>query len=72
MNETRIATLYRGHNLSDADEAALEAARQDEDYVPRCDYCGRRFDDSPSPFADADWNGETGNHETCEQMELSR
>jgi hypothetical protein len=23
--------------------------------------------DSPAGFADADWNGDTGNHETCER-----
>lgn len=33
---------------------------------PRCDICARRMDDSPAGFADADWNGETGNHATCE------
>ncbi len=29
---------------------------------PRCDLCGRS--DGPGP---ADWNGETGNHRSCEE-----
>jgi hypothetical protein len=39
--------------------------------VPTCDVCGRRQGDSPwSTDADqpADWNGETGNHRTCESL----
>jgi hypothetical protein len=36
---------------------------------PKCDICGRAADDSPAGFADADWNGETGNHETCEEWD---
>lgn len=38
-----------------------------DDPEPRCDICGRLMEDSPAGFADADWNGETGNHETCER-----
>ena len=34
---------------------------------PTCDICGRHMEDSRAGFADADWNGETGNHETCEE-----
>lgn len=38
---------------------------------PHCDICGRHMDDSPAReifgFVDNDWNGETGNHETCEE-----
>lgn len=40
--------------------------------VPKCDICGRKQGDSPwSSAADqpGDWNGETGNHRTCEDKE---
>lgn len=40
------------------------------DPEPTCDVCGRHMEDSPAGFADADWNGETGNHETCERSEV--
>jgi hypothetical protein len=43
----------------------------DEDVTPRCDICNRAEDDSPNVLPkmrefDADWNGETGNHVSCE------
>lgn len=33
-----------------------------------CDICGRRQDDSPASYEN-DWNGETGNHLSCETVE---
>jgi hypothetical protein len=41
---------------------------------PTCDICGRHMEDSPNIWRDSDgrmietdWNGETGNHKTCER-----
>lgn len=34
---------------------------------PTCDICGQAMDDSPSGLTSGeDWNGETGNHISCE------
>lgn len=35
--------------------------RRFEDVIPTCDIC-----DEPEPEPDADWNGETGCHRSCE------
>jgi hypothetical protein len=41
---------------------------EDDEVEPRCDICGRLEDDPPFSLADdVDWNGETGNHVTCER-----
>lgn len=38
---------------------------EDNFHSPTCDLCGRP--DTWSLFDDADWNGETGSHLSCEQ-----
>lgn len=53
-------------DLLTMDEAVTRAREYNVESEPRCDICGRLEQDSPAGFADADWNGETGNHETCE------
>jgi hypothetical protein len=41
----------------------------DEESEPTCDICARREDDSPNRLSiEADWNPETGNHESCESL----
>lgn len=35
----------------------------DEGIMPSCDYCGR-----PQLSVGNDWNGETGNHKSCEKV----
>ena len=67
----RFKSTYPEHaHLVDEAEQRLgdliEVSGLPEDVEPTCDVCGRRVDDSPAGFADADWNGETGCHETCE------
>ena len=75
----RVFDLFDG---DDANEWAhghdCEAERFVRDHVavipvvipearPRCDLCGRDQDDSPNTFShEVDWNGETGNHTSCE------
>lgn len=53
-------------DLTTLDEAVGRAQEYNDEAYPRCEVCGRVMDDSPAGFTDADWNGETGNHETCE------
>ena len=38
------------------------------DPVPTCDICGRPEDQDPYNGRQYDWNGETGNHLTCESL----
>lgn len=66
--------LYAGSSPAAVFEAGrrLAAIRDAAEDDPRCDICGRRMEDSPAGFADADWNGETGNHETCELGDAKR
>jgi hypothetical protein len=42
-----------------------------EEAEPTCDICDRSQDDSPAGFA-IDWNPETGNHATCEELAEER
>lgn len=42
-----------------------------EEVEPRCDLCGEP-EDHEIGFFGYDWNGETGNHLSCEQKEVSR
>lgn len=40
-----------------------------EEIEPRCEICGRLQGDSPNTFSyEVDWNPETGNHWTCEDL----
>jgi hypothetical protein len=72
LGAERVARLYLALG-EDALFAELEAIYHErfEDSTPRCDICGRAEGDSPNilpkmrPF-EADWNGETGNHASCE------
>lgn len=40
----------------------LDAAADFDEVQPKCDYC-----DGPQPRVGEDWNGETGNHFSCEK-----
>ena len=37
------------------------------DAPPICDLCGEFEDQDPTNGREYDWNGETGNHATCEE-----
>ena len=37
-----------------------------EDIEPTCDLCGEPEDHEPG-MIEYDWNGETGNHQSCEK-----
>lgn len=52
------------HNLID------EYAKDDE-IQPRCDICHLLMEDNPGPYVDSGaWNGETGNHIYCEELNV--
>lgn len=51
--------------INDGDHFAGRPPVDEEE--PRCDICGRPQNDSPNTLSyEADWNGETGNHTSCE------
>ena len=37
-----------------------------EEVTPTCDICGEPEDQDPTNGGEYDWNGETGNHQSCE------
>jgi hypothetical protein len=60
--------------LSGSEAAKAELAKgttNDDEVVPTCDICGEQWEDGGEG---EDWNGETGNHLSCEQdsPELAR
>ena len=42
----------------------LDYDPNDDDVTPRCDICNEYWEDGGEG---EDWNGETGNHKSCEQ-----
>lgn len=38
-----------------------------EEVIPTCDICGEPEDQDPTNGNEYNWNGETGNHQSCER-----
>ena len=56
-------------------EAGHEGRHGTQEQQPTCDVCGRAQGNSPNVLRDdqpGDWNGETGNHLSCEALEKAQ
>lgn len=72
-----IDTLQRGSwtsslpILREIRRAHVEILADEAEAIPTCDICGDPEDQRIGPFEN-DWNGETGNHKSCEEEEARR
>ncbi len=64
MIEAGKCSCYHGFECTEGCTCNGCTHNDEEEVVPTCDICG-----DTDHEGEADWNGETGNHITCEQWE---
>lgn len=74
MTDNVVDLMYARHALAYGDEHDANCPLCGVDADPICDICNRSRSNSPNILPkmrefEADWDGYTGNHKTCQEQE---